>query len=170
MGRVTISEKWSRSLYVVELVIFALIPAVALAAWIIFAGLVALFGLLFSIPMLPASILFDLPQTPKGMLQLLVLSGAIASLTGMGATALVKFVSLSAAFVRHGAAELREHRETFWRGLALAALPLIATNALLPGLTTEMIDERASRIFSYGLTLGVPLLHLWAEMHYRRKT
>jgi NADH:ubiquinone oxidoreductase subunit 6 (subunit J) len=117
--------------------------------------------------MLPASILFDLPQTPIGMLQLLVLSGAIAGLTGMGATALVKSVSLSAMFVRHGTAELREHRQAFWRGLAWAVLPLVATNILLPGLTTEMIDERASGIFSYGLTLSVPLLHLWAELRYR---
>lgn len=80
----------------------------------------------------------------------------------------MKFLSLSAVFVSQGTAELQKHRQDFWRCLAWAVLPLIATNALLPGLTTDLFDEREFRFLAYGLTLCVPLFHLWAEMHYRR--
>ena len=163
-----ISEKLSRRLFVAELIVFALVPTFALAAWTIFAGLPAVFMLLFATAMLVASILFDISETPGDMLQLMALSGGVAILAGMGATALVKFLWLSATFVRGGTAELSENRPVFWRSLAWAVVPLVATNAFIPGMTTVLRDERAFRFLSYGLTLGVPLFHLWAELHYRR--
>ncbi|NRP70883.1 hypothetical protein ILFOPFJJ_01765 [Ensifer psoraleae] len=158
----SISEKSSRTLYVVELVIFALFPTFVLAAWTILVGTSALFVFLSSFPMLAASFLFDIQQTPGEALLLMALSGGAAVLAGMGATALVKFISLSAIFMRRGTAELRRHRQELWRCLAWAVLPLIATNALFPD-----FDERVFRFLAYGLTLGVPLIHLWAEMRYR---
>lgn len=163
-----ISEQSSRRLYVVELIIFALVPALVLFVGTIIAGVPAVFVLLCATAMLMASILFDISETLGDMLQLMALSGAVAILTGMGATALVKFLSLSAVFVRRGTAELREHRQVFSHCLAWAAIPLVATNAFIPGMTTELFDERTFRFLSYGLTLGIPLLHLWAEMHCRR--
>ncbi|TLX16313.1 hypothetical protein [Rhizobium sp. MHM7A] len=165
---VSISEKSSRTLFVLELVIFALPPTIALASWTFLVGPSAFIVFLCSVPMLAASISFDIPQTPGMTLVVMALSGAAAALIGMGATALVKFLSLSLVFVSQGAAELRKHRHSFWSCLAWAVLPLIATNALLPGLTTDLFDERVFRFLVYGLTLGVPLFHLWAEMHYRR--
>lgn len=163
-----ISEKTSRILYVAELIVFALLPVLALTAWTIFAGLPALFTFIWSIPMLAASMLFDISQTPGEMLQAMALSGMIAGLAAMGAAALVKFSSLSAAFVKGGRAELMVRRRAFWQCLGWASLPLLATNTFMPGMSTEIFDERAFRFLSYGLTLGVPLFHLWAEMEYRQ--
>lgn len=79
----SISERSSRTLYIVELIIFALPPTFALATWTFLVGPSAFVVFLSSVPMLAASILFDIPQTPGVTLVVSAFSGAAAVLIGM---------------------------------------------------------------------------------------
>ena len=156
-----ISERASRILYGIEFVIFALIPICALAAWALFYGAGSILMFLFALMMLVSS---NDSASLLEALQNLAIFAAIVALTAMGLIAIWKFLRLSAAFGNHGSKALQELRETYWRCLAWAALPLLATTALFPYADPDFSDGLL--LFS-GVTLCVPLFHLWLELRYR---
>ncbi|MBR0641862.1 hypothetical protein [Plastoroseomonas hellenica] len=159
----SVADRFSRTLYAFEFIVFALIPIVALTGWALLYGFGSLF-MLVSMSAMSAVAVFDGSGVDGEVLRALALFGAIVILAGMGAIALVKFLHLSTVFIRYGRAELQNHRQVFWRCLAWAALPLIATNAIFPRMASD------ARIFLFlvsGSTLCVPLFHLWVELHYR---
>ncbi|MCG7506914.1 hypothetical protein [Mesorhizobium retamae] len=156
-----ISERASRILYGIEFVIFALIPICALAAWALFYGAGSILMFLFALMMLVSS---NDSASLLEALRNLAIFAAIVALTGMGLIAIWKFLRLSAAFGNHGSKALQELRETYWRCLAWAALPLLATTALFPYADP---DFSGGLLLFSGVTLCVPLFHLWLELRYR---
>ncbi len=156
-----ISEKASRILYGIEFILFALIPLCALAAWAVFYGAGSILVFLFMLTALAGS------NDSASLLETLrnvAIFGALIVLTGMGLIAILKFLRLSAAFVNQGTQALQELRETYWRCLAWAALPLLATTMLFPYADPDL--SGGLLLFS-GVTLCVPLFHLWLELRYR---
>lgn len=156
-----ISEGASRILYGIEFVIFALVPICALAAWAVFYGAGSILMFLFALMMLVSS---NDSASLLEALRNLTIFAAIVALTAMGLIAIWKFLRLSAAFGNHGSKALQELRETYWRCLAWAALPLLATTALFPYADPDL--SGGLLLFS-GVTLCVPLFHLWLELRYR---
>ncbi|CAM5511377.1 hypothetical protein MAUB1S_08536 [Mycolicibacterium aubagnense] len=149
-----ISERASRVLYGIEFIVFALIPVFALAAWAVFYGAGSLLMFLFALMMLVGS---NETASLGEALRNLAIFAAIILLTAMGLIAILKFLRLSATFVNQGTKALQVYRETYWRCLAWAALPLLATTALVPYADPDL--SGGLLLFS-GVTLCIPLFHL----------
>jgi hypothetical protein len=160
------AARLSRWLFVLELVVLAL-PAVAvLLPYALYLGGASLLMLLVGgFEAMRSGIgsltLADLASA----LGLFAMFGGIAALAFAGIVALIRFGDIAHAFARRGRPGLRDVGSGFRRGLAWAAAPLALWVPF--GLVGAGASHPADRIVGFyvsGLTLLVPVLHLWLEI------
>jgi hypothetical protein len=161
-------ERTSRSLFIAELVVFALPSIAFLVTYAVLIGGWSLFAMV----VVSVSGLTSLPDTAKGAwstLQPIALFGGAAAAAIAGLIAVGIFTRIATDFVWHGRAALAARHAAFYRGLLWAIVPFAVMIAFV--WRVILLREPAGAIVGFylsGLALAVPILHLWIELRLQR--
>lgn len=163
-----VSERASKAIFLLEFLVFALPAILILGFYSVLIGGWTLFGLGTAL-ILPFTEIIALAIRDFGdLFAVSAMVVAVFLLAASGAIALWKFAAVARIFWKKGATALHAARETFNRGLAFAILPLCV---MLPfGVLIARSGDPGDVISAFylsGVSLIVPVLHLWLELRYR---